>query len=122
MFVENYLPGKLSQYGMGYEDLLKINPKLVYASLTGWGQRGKFASRAGYDVIVASAGGLMSITGDPIGPPARVGVAVTDLFTGVLTSNAIIAALLQERNSFFCGAINFIHSFSVHFEHEKNKN
>lgn len=84
---------------MGYEDLIKINPKLIYASLTGWGQTGKFASRAGYDVIVASAGGLMSITGDQNGPPARVGVAVTDLFTGVLTSNAIIAALLQGRIS-----------------------
>lgn len=67
--------------------------------MSGWGQHGKLSKRAGYDVIVASYGGLMSITGDTHGPPARVGVAVTDLFTGVLTSNAILAALLQVEKT-----------------------
>lgn len=99
VFVENYIPGKLGNYGLGYDDLKSINPKLVYASLSGWGQTGPLAGRAGYDVIVASYGGLMSITGEEGGPPARVGVAVTDLFTGVLTSNAILAGLLQVEQT-----------------------
>lgn len=98
IFIENYLPGKLAQYGLGYEDLKLINPNIVYASLTGWGQTGPLSHRAGYDVIVASFGGLMSITGEENGPPARVGVAVTDLFTGALISNAILAALLDVQN------------------------
>jgi len=93
VFVENYIPGKLSKYGLSYEDLKAINPDLVYASLSGWGQEGKYASRAGYDVIAASFGGLLSITGDQ--NPARVGVAVTDLFTGSLCSSAILASILR---------------------------
>ena len=107
IFIENYIPGKLGSYGLGYEDLKIINPNLIYASLTGrtnlslfyetfcflgWGQEGRYAQRAGYDVIAASFGGLLSITGDADGSPARVGVAVTDLFTGVLTASAILAA------------------------------
>ena len=97
VFVENFIPGKLAEYGLGYEDLKSINPKIVYASLSGFGQQ---STRAGYDVIVASVGGLMSITGAADGPPARVGVAVTDLFTGSLMSNAILAALTHvEQNN-----------------------
>merc|ERR1712037_51292 len=97
VFVENFIPGKLAEYGLGYEDLKSINPKIVYASLSGFGQQ---STRAGYDVIVASVGGLMSITGAADGPPARVGVAVTDLFTGSLMSNAILAALSHvEQNN-----------------------
>lgn len=97
IFIENYIPGKLGSYGLGYEDLKLINPNLIYASLTGWGQEGRYAQRAGYDVIAASFGGLLSITGDADGSPARVGVAVTDLFTGVLTASAILAAQLDVR-------------------------
>jgi succinate--hydroxymethylglutarate CoA-transferase len=93
VFIENYIPGKLSKYGLSYDDLKEINPNLVYASLSGWGQEGKYSSRAGYDVIAASFGGLLSITGDE--NPARVGVAVTDLFTGSLCSSAILAAILR---------------------------
>ena len=78
VFVENYIPGKLSDYGMGWDDLKSINPKLVYASLTGWGQTGALAQRAGYDVIIASYGGLLSITGEADGPPARVGMVYVE--------------------------------------------
>lgn len=81
---------------MDYETLRKINPKLIYASITGYGQTGPYKSRAGYDVMVEAEMGLMHITGDRNGNPVKVGVAVTDLTTGLYTSNAIMAALLAR--------------------------
>ncbi|KAK7943346.1 uncharacterized protein PG986_012459 [Apiospora aurea] len=96
ILVENYLPGSLAKYGMDYETLHKINPRLVYASITGYGQTGPYASRAGYDVMVEAEFGLMHITGARDGPPVKVGVAVTDLTTGLYTSNSIMAALLAR--------------------------
>jgi len=94
VLVENYLPGALKKYGMDYETLSKINPSLIYASITGYGQTGPYSNRAGYDVMVEAEFGLMHITGNRDGPPVKVGVAVTDLTTGLYTSNAIMAALL----------------------------
>ncbi|KAJ5913590.1 hypothetical protein N7504_002473, partial [Penicillium tannophilum] len=96
VLVENYLPGGLAKYGMDYETLHKINPKLIYASITGYGQTGPYSNRAGYDVMVEAEMGLMHITGARDGAPVKVGVAVTDLTTGLYTSNAIMAALLAR--------------------------
>ncbi|KAF8466715.1 CAIB/BAIF family protein [Kalaharituber pfeilii] len=93
IFVENYLPGTLAKYGLDFETLITINPKLIYASITGYGQTGPYRDRAGYDVMVEAEMGLMHITGEKNGPPVKVGVAVTDLTTGLYTSNSILAAL-----------------------------
>jgi succinate--hydroxymethylglutarate CoA-transferase len=99
VLVENYLPGTLKKYSMDYETLRKINPSLIYASITGYGQTGPYANRAGYDVMVEAEFGLMHITGERDGPPVKVGVAVTDLTTGLYTSNSIMAALLGRAKS-----------------------
>ncbi|KUL91745.1 hypothetical protein ZTR_01124 [Talaromyces verruculosus] len=96
VLVENYLPGSLKKYAMDYETLSKINPKLIYASITGYGQTGPYSNRAGYDVMVEAEMGLMHITGSRDGPPVKVGVAVTDLTTGLYTSNAIMAAIIAR--------------------------
>lgn len=97
--VENYLPDTLKKYRMDYETLSQINPSLVYASITGYGQTGPYRKRAGYDVMVEAEMGLMHITGSRDGPPVKVGVAVTDLTTGLYTSNSIMAALLGRARS-----------------------
>lgn len=94
--MENYLPGTLAAYGLSYEQLRVANPGLVYASITGYGQTGPYSSRAGYDVMVEAEFGLMHITGEANGPPVKVGVAVTDLTTGLQASNAIMASLIQR--------------------------
>ncbi|KAI0159837.1 CoA-transferase family III [Xylariaceae sp. FL1272] len=99
ILVENYLPGSLKKYGMDYETIRKINPSLIYASITGYGQTGPYANRAGYDVMVEAEFGLMHITGNRDGPPVKVGVAVTDLTTGLYTSNSIMAALLSRAKT-----------------------
>ena len=84
---------------MDYETLRKINPGLIYASITGYGQTGPYSTRAGYDVMVEAEFGLMHITGERDGPPVKVGVAVTDLTTGLYTSNSVMAALLGRAKS-----------------------
>ena len=96
VFIENFKVGDMKRYGMDYESLKIIHPKLVYCSITGFGQTGPYKDRAGYDYAVQGIGGLMSITGerDNIGGgPQKVGVAVADLFTGMYASVAILAAL-----------------------------
>jgi crotonobetainyl-CoA:carnitine CoA-transferase CaiB-like acyl-CoA transferase len=96
VLVENFKVGDLERYGLSYDDIRKINPKLVYCSITGFGQTGPYRERAGYDYIVQGLGGLMSITGerdDLGGGPQKVGVAVADLFTGMYATTAILAAL-----------------------------
>ncbi|MEY4242150.1 MAG: hypothetical protein RJA14_1846 [Pseudomonadota bacterium] len=99
--VENFKTGGLKKYGLDHAALSAINPKLVYCSITGFGQDGPDAHRAGYDYMIQAMGGLMSITGQPDGAlgaePMKVGVAVVDLFTGLYASNAIMAALLHAR-------------------------
>ncbi|ORY56616.1 CoA-transferase family III [Pseudomassariella vexata] len=99
ILVENYLPGSLKKYGLDFESMHKLNPKLIYASITGYGQTGPYSSRAGYDVMVEAEFGLMHITGSRDGPPVKVGVAVTDLTTGLYTSNSIMAALLARAKT-----------------------
>ena len=101
--LENYKVGQLKKYGLGYDDLAAINPKLVYCSITGFGQTGPWCHRPGYDFIIQGLGGLMSITGErddlPGGGPQKVGVAVTDLMTGMYATIAILAALTHRERS-----------------------
>lgn len=96
VLIENFKVGGLVKYGLDYDSLAKINPKLIYCSITGFGQTGPYAHRAGYDFIIQGMAGLMSVTGEPDGQPQKVGVAVTDVFTGVYSATAILAALLQR--------------------------
>ncbi len=97
VLVENYKVGGLAKYGLDWDSLREVNPRLVYCSITGFGQDGPYAGRAGYDFIVQGMGGLMSVTGEPDGAPGggpqKVGVAVADLFTGMYATVAVLAAL-----------------------------
>ena len=99
--VENYKVGTLARYGLSYEDLRKLNPRLVYCSITGFGQTGPYAALPGYDFVFQGMGGLMSITGMPDGEPGagpvKSGIAITDLLTGMYATSAILAAL-EHRN------------------------
>ncbi len=96
VLIENFKVGGLTKYGLDYESLKKVNPRLIYCSITGFGQTGPYAHRAGYDFIIQGMAGLMSVTGEPDGQPQKVGVAVTDVFTGVYGATAILAALVQR--------------------------
>ena len=97
VLVENFKVGGLKAYGLDYESLKQVNPRLIYCSVTGFGQTGPYAERAGYDLMVQAMSGLMSITGhadgEPGGGPLKVGVAVIDVFTGLYAANAVQAAL-----------------------------
>jgi crotonobetainyl-CoA:carnitine CoA-transferase CaiB-like acyl-CoA transferase len=94
--IENFKVGGLAKYGLDYASLQKVNPRLIYCSITGFGQDGPYAHRAGYDFIIQGMSGLMSVTGPADGQPQKVGVAVTDVFTGVYAATAILAALVQR--------------------------
>ncbi len=91
--VENFRSGNLAQYGLAYEQIKDRHPRLVYCSITGFGQSGPYAKRAGYDYLVQGMGGIMSVTGDPDGPPQKVGVGIADLMAGMYAVVAILAAL-----------------------------
>ena len=101
--VENFKVGGLRKFGLDADSLRAAYPRLIYASITGFGQDGPYAGRAGYDYIIQAMGGLMSLTGlpdgEPGGGPVRVGVAVADLFTGMYTANAILAALYRREQT-----------------------
>ena len=101
--VENFKVRGLKQYGLDYDSLKTLNPRLIYCSITGFGQEGPYAERAGYDLMVQAMCGLMSITGhaddQPGGGPLKVGVAVIDVFTGLYASNAILAAINARDNA-----------------------
>lgn len=94
--IENFKVGGLAKYGLDWASLQAVNPRLIYCSITGFGQTGPYAHRAGYDFIIQGMAGLMSVTGEPDGQPQKVGVAVTDVFTGVYAATAILAALVQR--------------------------
>ena len=99
VLIENFKLGGLKKYGLDYERLKAVNPRLVYCSITGFGQDGPYAARAGYDFIVQGMSGLMSITGPAGGEPQKTGVAVTDIFTGLYSVIAIQAALRHAEAS-----------------------
>jgi crotonobetainyl-CoA:carnitine CoA-transferase CaiB-like acyl-CoA transferase len=94
--IENFKVGTLASYGLDYQSISVANPGVVYCSITGFGQDGPYASRAGYDFIIQGMGGIMDLTGDPDGEPQKTGVAFADIFTGVYATVAILAALNQR--------------------------
>lgn len=96
VLVENFVPGTLAKYGLSYDDVRHLNDKIIYTSITGYGQSGPYMNRPGYDVMVEAEFGLMHITGEHDGPPVKVGVAVTDMTTGLYASNAIMASLISR--------------------------
>lgn len=99
ILIENFKVGGLAKYGLDYASLAQVNPGLIYCSITGFGQDGPYAHRAGYDYIIQGMSGFMSITGDPDGQPQRAGVAITDLFTGLYSVSGILAALHQRHRT-----------------------
>ena len=103
VLIENYKVGGLAKYGLGWDDLRKANPRLVYCSITGFGQTGPYRERAGYDFMIQAMGGMMSITGErddlPGGGAQKVGVAVADLATGLYSTIAILAALAHRERT-----------------------
>lgn len=94
--LENFKVGGLAKYGLDYASLRAVKPDIVYCSITGFGQDGPYAQRAGYDFLVQGMGGLMSLTGEPGGEPMKVGVALTDIFTGMYAGVAVLAALAHR--------------------------
>ena len=99
ILIENFKVGGLKKYGLDYESLNAKNKELIYCSITGFGQDGPYSTRAGYDYIIQGMSGLMSITGEPGGRPLKTGVAITDIFTGLYASSAILAALHQRKET-----------------------
>jgi len=98
VLLENFKVGGLAKYGLDYESLKRINPRLIYCSVTGFGQDGPYAHRAGYDYIIQGMSGIMDLTGDPDGEPQKIGVAFADIFTGLYGVIAVQAALhMRER-------------------------
>jgi len=103
VLLENYKVGGLEKYGLDYESIKSVNPRIVYCSITGFGQTGPYKNRAGYDAMIQGMGGLMSITGVPDGQPGagpqKVGVAVADLMTGMYAVSAVLAAIVHRNES-----------------------
>jgi crotonobetainyl-CoA:carnitine CoA-transferase CaiB-like acyl-CoA transferase len=103
VIVENYRPGTLARYGLGYEQLSKINPRLIYCAITGFGQTGPYANRSGYDYLVQGMSGLMSVTGapddEPGGGPVRVGIPISDILAGANVALGVLAALQYRASS-----------------------
>ena len=103
VLIENYKFGDLARYGLGYDDVRTLNPRLIYCSVTGFGQTGPYRERPGYDFMIQGMGGMMSVTGEPDGAPGggpqRAGVPVADIITGMYASIAICAALAHRAES-----------------------
>lgn len=99
ILVENFKKGGLKKYGLDYASLSALNPRLVYCSITGFGQDGPYAERAGYDFLIQGMAGLMSVTGEAGGQPQKVGVAVTDILTGLYGAVGILAAIEQRHTT-----------------------
>jgi crotonobetainyl-CoA:carnitine CoA-transferase CaiB-like acyl-CoA transferase len=99
ILVENFKVGQMASFGLDFATLQALNPKLVYCSISGFGQEGKYADRAGYDFAIQALGGLMAITGEPAGESIKVGVAISDVLAGLYASNAILAALRHAEHT-----------------------
>jgi crotonobetainyl-CoA:carnitine CoA-transferase CaiB-like acyl-CoA transferase len=97
--VENFKPGTMATFGLGYDDLKTINPALVYASITGYGQTGPYHERPGYDFVIQGQSGLMSITGPVEGQPYKVGVAISDVIAGLFAASSLLAALRHAERT-----------------------
>lgn len=99
VLVENYKPGVMRRFGLSYDDVSRVNPSIVYASISGFGQDGPYSDRPGYDALAQAMSGMMAATGEESGPPVRVGTAPIDYGTGVYTALAITAALYRRRET-----------------------
>ncbi len=99
IFIENFTPGTADNLGVGYEAIREVNPRIIYCSITGFGPDGPYRNRAGYDLAASALGGLMEITGEADGPPVKVGVAITDVTTGIMAQGAICAALFAREKT-----------------------
>jgi len=99
VLIENFKVGGLAKFGLDYESLSRLNPRLIYCSVTGFGQTGPYAKRAGYDFLIQGMSGVMDITGEADGPPEKAGIAISDLFTGLYGVVAIEAALIARGES-----------------------
>jgi crotonobetainyl-CoA:carnitine CoA-transferase CaiB-like acyl-CoA transferase len=99
VLVENFSPGTTDDLGIGYEAIRQVNPRIIYCSITGFGPDGPYSARTGYDLVVSALGGLMGITGEPEGSPVKVGVAITDVASGISAQGAICAALFARERT-----------------------
>lgn len=99
ILIENFKVGGLKKYGLDYDSLRHINPRLIYCSVTGFGQDGPYATRPGYDFLIQGMSGLMSVTGEPDGAPQKVGVAITDIVTGLYGTIGVLAAVEQRHRT-----------------------
>jgi crotonobetainyl-CoA:carnitine CoA-transferase CaiB-like acyl-CoA transferase len=99
IMLENFKVGDMAKYGLAYADLAKDNPRLIYCSITGFGQTGPYAPRAGYDMLAQGLGGIMSVTGEADGPPLKVGVGIADIMCGMYATSAILAALHHREKT-----------------------
>lgn len=99
VLVENFRPGAMERLGLGYEAVRRLNPRLVFCSISGFGASGPEAGRPGYDLIVQGESGLMDLTGDPDGPPYKVGTAVADLVSGIMAAHGILLALYARKRT-----------------------
>jgi len=99
VLIENFKVGGLAKFGLDHQSLQAVNPRLIYASVTGFGQTGPSAARAGYDLMAQGIGGIMGMTGTPDGPPVRVGVPTADVFSGVYTAVGVLAALARREKT-----------------------
>jgi crotonobetainyl-CoA:carnitine CoA-transferase CaiB-like acyl-CoA transferase len=99
VLIENFRPGSLARLGFGYDDVAAVNPRLIYCSITGYGQTGPHAHLPGYDAVIQGEAGIMDVTGFPDGPPTRVGVAITDYLAGLYASQGILLALHERHSS-----------------------
>src|SRR5262249_13290862 len=99
VLVENYRPGTLDRLGLGYEQLRQVNPRLIYAAVSGFGHSGPWSPRPAYDLIVQAQGGLMSVTGQPGGPPTKAGTSIGDLTGGLFTLTGIASALYHRERT-----------------------
>src|SRR5664279_2575924 len=97
--VENFKPSGMAAFGLGYDDLHTLNPALVYASITGFGQTGPYRERPGYDFVIQAMSGLMSITGEIDGAPSKVGVAIADVIAGLFAATSLLAALRHAEQT-----------------------
>jgi formyl-CoA transferase len=113
VLVENYRTGDLDKLGLGYPDLHRLHPKLIYCSVSGYGRTGPYAERPGYDAILQAEGGMMSITGSVEGPPSRVGIPIIDITSGMFAATAILSAL-RARDSTGEGQLVDISLFDSH--------
>jgi crotonobetainyl-CoA:carnitine CoA-transferase CaiB-like acyl-CoA transferase len=99
VLLENFRPGTMERLGLGYRTLAKLNPKLVYCAISGFGESGPDAARAGYDLIIQGESGLMDLTGFPDGPPVKVGTSIADLVSGIMGAHGVVLALLARART-----------------------